>query len=195
MNFIKITFLILLMSVSAFAQNNSALQVCNKMHSKNKTRCKSISDVSSTRSVTSTLSYMYEDCRELSIVVLFLDRVMKTKDHNSYLSCYLSSTIKSGGMKQEIITDMGTSLIIEVEDGEVKTTVKTSEGEIACKSSQAGEKLETWWCGLILKPSKSYVEISNVKNSDLTTVFYNKKKLSTFLKEAEVNPQSTNPVK
>ncbi|MCC6137937.1 MAG: hypothetical protein IT287_04850 [Bdellovibrionaceae bacterium] len=138
--------------------------------------------MSNQRSISTALSYLYEVCDNGSIATLYLNRILATENTPSYISCNIHTTTKSGTTTDEIITSLGTTLTVKTDDQGLETSVTTKDGQITCKATFATANAgANDWCGLILKPSGSYVQIKPALiSSDLTPAFYGKKPLAEY---------------
>ncbi len=178
--------ILLIFSLFSQADSKQLISKCTGRHKQLAQQCKSTQDVSKERSVSATtLSYLYNECKDGGIHTLFLDHLSATSTTPSYLSCSISK-LSTLGSVQEVHTSLNTSLLVETADGEVKTTVQTQDGILMCKSSAASAEgaIETWWCGVQLKKSPKFIEIQPaIQLSEMTPALYGKKPISSYITE------------
>lgn len=143
-------------------------------------------DMTQQLSANTALAYSHEACSDGSVTQLYLNRILASENASSYISCTVLGIEKNGHSKQEVITSLGTTLVVQTKNDLIETSVETKDGIVMCKASFSSSGAGTNdWCGIKFKSDKTYTEIKPVlASSDLTSAFYGKKSLAGYLSPA-----------
>lgn len=161
----------------------SLKNTCEKRRAQYRNSCKAQSDVSKVEGMpASVFANSFENCRRRDFVTVSLINVPASGDTPAHLKCTIAEdSNKAGQSRKEVISSLGTSLIVELDESNLTTQVHTKDGHISCKADPKETNPMNWWCGVMIKPSTKYTDVPPLDNYQLSPLFYRQIKLSDFL--------------
>ncbi len=188
--------LFMVMNVTSAGATNSAIDACKQKHAQFSKICKKTNDVTKAQGVPASLSmYTYEDCGSRDFVTVTLTKSTAGENTPAFTGCTVTEDkFKAGLSKKEVISSLGTKLVVEIDENNLTTQVHTSEGHISCKADPKEANPINWWCGVMILPDTKYTEVTVVDNYQLSPLYFRKKSLKDFLQKTSA-ADDTSPAK